>query len=53
MKWSHLPEPGGIYAQHPVLMERFYYILAERGAYEAQESAKRSRPTGKPKARGM
>jgi hypothetical protein len=28
MKWNHLPVPGGIYAQHPRLIDDFSIIFA-------------------------
>jgi len=40
MKWAHLPEPGGLYAQDPTLLERFRVIFAERNRHEANEAAK-------------
>ena len=43
MKWNHLPEPGGLYAQHPDLLEGFMYIFSERGRHEAAEREKEKR----------
>lgn len=39
MKWSHLPLPGGIYAQHPQLLVEFGIIFDEKNTYEAQQMA--------------
>jgi hypothetical protein len=47
MKWAHLPEPGGIYAQSPELLEGFMLIFAERNEYEAEERKRQERETGK------
>ena len=53
MKWSHLPESGGIYDQHPVLIERFYYIMAaqaeqqekDRKEQQSKQMGNRPRPS--------
>jgi hypothetical protein len=34
MKWSHLPLPGGIYAQHPQLLEEFRIIFDVKNEHE-------------------
>lgn len=39
MKWSHLPLPGGLYAQHPQLLDEIEYIFQERG--KAQEKKRK------------
>jgi len=41
MKWNHLPVAGGIYEQHPTLIDRFYYIMAEESKHEAAEAKKK------------
>jgi hypothetical protein len=46
MKWNHLPMAGGLYDQHPGLLDRFYYILAERAKHEAAEQAKKKNDMG-------
>ena len=43
MKWSHLPVAGGLYDQHPDLLDAFRYIFAKRNEYEAKEAEKRER----------
>lgn len=43
MKWSHLPEAGGLYDQHPDLLEGFMYIFSERNKYEAEQREKEKR----------
>jgi hypothetical protein len=41
MKWSHLPWAGGLYDQHPDLLEAWRYIFAKRNEHEAKEARKR------------
>jgi hypothetical protein len=41
MKWAHLPVAGGLYDQHPILMEKFEIIFQLRAQKEAREQAKR------------
>lgn len=36
MKWAHLPVDGGIYAQHPKLIDRFHYMMMEENKAEAE-----------------
>lgn len=43
MKWNHLPMDGGLYDQSPDLIDRFYYIFAERSKEEARKSQERER----------
>lgn len=45
MKWAHLPESGGLYAQSPELLIGFQFIFAERAEHEAEEQKKRERET--------
>lgn len=40
MKWAHLPIVGGVYAQHPKLLDDFLYIFSKRAEYEAAKAAK-------------
>lgn len=37
MKWNHLPEEGGLYAQDPDLLDGFMVIFHARGEYEEEE----------------
>ena len=37
MKWNHLPVDGGLYAQHPDLLEDFGLIFQRRAAHEEKE----------------
>lgn len=49
MKWAHLPEPGGLYDQHPDLIAKFEYIFAKRAEYQ---EAERKREEAKQKRGG-
>lgn len=40
MKWAHLPVEGGIYDQHPRLIDDFEYIAGRRAEHMAKEQAK-------------
>jgi hypothetical protein len=57
MKWAHLPVAGGIYDQHPDLLDGFMIILHERSKHEAEEAKKekakseRGMRTGGPRSR--
>lgn len=41
MKWNHLPVAGGLYDQHPKLLEQWDYIFARRAEFEAEEDKRR------------
>lgn len=43
MKWNHLPVAGGIYDQHPRLLEEWRIIFSEKNKYERKEMAERER----------
>lgn len=47
MKWSHLPVAGGLYDQHPQLLEEWEVIFSEVAAYEAEQEAKREQEAGR------
>jgi hypothetical protein len=36
-KWTHLPVAGGLYDQHPELIDGFYHILAKRAEKEEKK----------------
>jgi len=40
MKWAHLPVAGGLYDQHPDLMDAFRIIFAARAKHDAEEREK-------------
>lgn len=47
MNWAHLPEPGGIYGQNPLLIERFQQIMFAEARAEKKKQAERERKSGK------
>jgi hypothetical protein len=47
MKWAHLPVAGGLYDQHPDLLDGFKIIFGIRADYEAKEAEKRDKEMGK------
>jgi hypothetical protein len=51
MKWNHLPEPGGLYAQDPELLEGFMYIFGARAEHQEAEEKKRDNKPSTPAAR--
>jgi hypothetical protein len=40
MKWSHLPVAGGLYDQHPDLLDAFRTIFSARARHDAEEREK-------------
>lgn len=49
MKWNHLPVAGGLYDQHPKLLERWLYIFGKRAEQQEKERKEQERKTGGPK----
>lgn len=47
MKWSHLPNAGGLYDQDPELLDGFQYIFAKRAEHQAAEDRKREKEANK------
>jgi hypothetical protein len=43
MKWSHLPLPGGLYAQHPKLIDQFRMIFFKRAEHEEKKRKEEER----------
>jgi hypothetical protein len=43
MRWNHLPVPGGIYDQHPKLLEQFQTIFQRLAVEEQREADRRKR----------
>lgn len=43
MKWSHLPVAGGLYDQHPKLIEQFQIIFHERAKHEEKKRKEEQR----------
>jgi len=54
MKWNHLPVVGGLYDQHPDLLEQWDIIFQAQSAHDRAEDAKQKSKTmsGKPTGRG-
>jgi len=40
MKWSHLPVEGGLYDQHPKLLDDFQIIMATEASVERKRRAR-------------
>jgi hypothetical protein len=40
MRWSHLPVVGGLYDQHPKLLEEWQEIWSEKASYQAEQDRK-------------
>ena len=40
MKWAHLPVAGGLYDQHPDLLDAFRLIFSVRAKHDAEEREK-------------
>lgn len=51
MKWSHLPNAGGLYDQDPKLLDDFRYIFAKRGEEQERERKKNEREANASKSR--
>jgi hypothetical protein len=43
MRWAHLPVEGGIYAQHPKLIEQFSKLFDEKAKHEEAEAERQKR----------
>ena len=40
MEFRHLPMPGGLFSQHPGLLDAFRYMWSEQAAYDRAKRAK-------------
>lgn len=40
MKWNHLPVAGGIYDQHPQLLDEWAYIFEQKNEHDKREREK-------------
>jgi hypothetical protein len=47
MKWSHLPVAGGLYDQHPDLLDQWWVIFGAMAKKEAEERRKQEFESGK------
>lgn len=43
MEWAALPIQGGLYDQHPQLLDEWLVIFAAKGRYEEQERERQQR----------
>jgi hypothetical protein len=43
MKWAHLPVAGGLYDQHPDLLDAWRFIFSVRAEHEKKEHDERER----------
>jgi hypothetical protein len=43
MKWNHLPVAGGLYDQHPQLLDEWSYIFQVKAENEQRELEKQKR----------
>lgn len=50
MNFAVLPVAGGLYDQHPDLLDEWMVIFQAKAQHERQEQAKRKRETGQMKA---
>ena len=52
MKWNHLPEGGGLYAQNPKLLDRFYYVMVEQSKAQNEEIEKQKKESESKSGKG-
>ena len=57
MNWAQLPVDGGLYSQHPELLDKFVFIFEEQARHEKDEREKEARknkqqPSGLGRRRG-
>ncbi len=53
MKWAHLPVAGGIYDQHPQLLEDFMYIFNKQAEWDELEQKREKRKQEQQKLKKM
>jgi len=51
MKWNHLPVAGGIYDQHPRLLQEWSIIFAAKAEHEKEEAKKQKAQMEKSKSK--
>jgi hypothetical protein len=51
LKWNHLPNEGGIYDQHPDLLDQWQVVWQERAKYESEQERKSKAQQRKPRPR--
>lgn len=52
MKWSHLPVAGGLYDQHPKLLEEWGHIFAAKAKKEERDRREEKRKSEAQKRSG-
>ena len=52
MEWNHLPVAGGIYDQHPALLDDFMQIFQAKSTYEREQAKKKEAEAKRKKPRG-
>jgi hypothetical protein len=52
MGWAALPVHGGLYDQHPRLLEEWSYILGQRAEHQRREHEREQRANRAKKGRG-
>jgi hypothetical protein len=53
MEFKHLPVQGGLYDQHPDLIDKFLYIFDEQRKEEERRENEKRRREGGPTAKNM
>lgn len=53
MKWAHLPVAGGIYDQHPQLLDEFMYIFRKQSEWDELERKREKRKQEQQKMKTM
>lgn len=53
MNWAHLPVTGGIYDQHPQLMDDFMYIFNKQAEWDELERKREKRKQDQEKLKRM
>ena len=53
MEFNHLPVAGGLYDQHPQLLEDWLYIFRKKGEWEEQERKREKRQAEQKKMQQM
>lgn len=53
MKWTHLPIAGGLYDQHPKLMDDFFLLMNAESEHQAKKNKNQMGPGKQGKAKGV
>jgi len=49
MKWAHMPVPGGLFDQHPILLDQWSVIFSEISKARKRDEDKRKRESKRKK----